>query len=141
MLCPTCHSVMRCISEIHNVPGQPGKQRMDLHCFNRPNDDGRKPNRCQATCHMGVITEDPNPWLCHEYSFAIFHEGKSYTLRSQDYSVDILHQGNRSPETAIYYAGKTVLYMPSFIPISTGDDMHERAYELFHRLYKLRAFS
>lgn len=130
---------MRCISEIHNVPGQPGKQRMDLHCYNR--DHNRKPNRCRATCHMGVITQDPYPWICHDYSFELYHNGKAYILHSHDYSVDEYHQGIREPATALYRAGKTIVHMPCFIPISTGDDMHEKAYELFHRLIKLIAFS
>jgi hypothetical protein len=139
MKCPTCFSIMKCISEIHDVPGQPGKQRMDLHCYNRDNE--KKPNRCRATCHMGVITQDPNPWECHDYSFQFAHDGKSYVLHSHDFSVDSYHQGLRSPETVLYSLGKTVIHMPCFIPISTGDDMHERAWELFHRLRKLIAFS
>lgn len=141
MKCPICFSTMRCISEIHNVPGQPGKQRMDLHCFNRENDDGRKPNRCRATCHMGVITEDPNPWKCHEYSFQFVNDGKSYVLRSHDYSVDVYHQGSRTPQTVLYSGGKTIMCFPAFIPISTGDDMHEEAWKLFHRLKSLVIFS
>lgn len=141
MRCPTCLSVMRCISEIHNVPGQPGRQRMDLHCFNRENDNPRKPNRCRVNCHMGVLTEDPNPWICHDYSFTFPFEGIHYNLHSHDYSVDPLHQGNRLPETVLYRRGTTALHIPSFIPLSTGDDMHERAWELFHRLRKLIAFS
>lgn len=114
---------------------------MDLHCFNRENDNPRKPNRCRVTCHMGVITEDPKEWICHDYSFYFVNLGKHYTLHSHDYAVDPLHQGNRVPETVLYSEGKTLLYLPSFMPISTNNDMHERAWELFHRLRKLVIYS
>lgn len=136
---------MRCITEIHNVPGQPGKQRMDLHCYNRVNNDGRTPNICQARCHMGVITEDPKEWVCHEYNFSFKYEEKSYILRGYNYLVDPYHQNRK-------YEAKTILeswnFQPSniielsyFTPISTGNDMHERAWELFHRLRNLIIFS
>lgn len=145
MKCPTCFSTMRCISEIHNVPGQLGRQRMDLHCFNRKDNDGRTPNICKARCHMGVITEDPKEWVCHEYSFSFTHEGKSYILRSYDYLVDPYHQ-NRLYEAkttleAWTFGPSNIITLPYFIPISTGNDMHERAWELFHRLRNLVAFS
>lgn len=141
MLCPVCHSVMRCISEIHNIPDQPGKQRMDLHCFNREDNNERKPNRCRATCHMGVITNDPNPWQCHDYSFQLYRGGESYILHSHDYSVNPMYQGNRLPQTTVYARGKTLLHIPSFMPISTGDDMHKQAYQLLDRLLFLVDFS
>ena len=146
MKCPSCLSTMRCISEIHNVPGQPGRQRMDLHCFNRENDDGRKPNRCWKRCHMGVITEDPKPWVCHEYGFEFVHKGKGYILGSYDWVIDPFHQNRRSyPHTRLSVWGsvgdEVICELPYFIPISTGDDMHERAWELFHRLRNLIIFS
>ena len=84
MKCPTCFSTMRCISEIHNLLEQPDRQRMDLHCFNRENDDVKKPNRCQATCWMTVITEDPKPWICHGYGFNFRHDGTINKIISYD---------------------------------------------------------
>src|ERR1700723_3872523 len=85
MKCPNCLSTMRCISEIHQVPAQPWKSRMNLHCV--------KPvGGCEASCFMGVITEDPKEWVCHEYRFSFTHNGKTYVLRSYDHMVDFRHQ-------------------------------------------------
>jgi hypothetical protein len=141
MKCPTCLYTMRCISEIHNVPGQPGRQRMDLHCFNRENDNRRLPNRCRARCHMGVITEDPKPWVCHEYGFRFYHENRDYILSSYDRVVDLSYQHRKpNPHTVLESRG-AIYELPYFIPLSTNNDMHERAWELFHRLRKLVIFS
>ncbi len=141
MKCPTCLSTMRCISEIHKVPGQPGRERMDLHCVKpRPN-GGRG---CDARCHMGVITEDPKEWVCHEYSFSFKHREKSYILRSYDYLVDPYYQSRlyEAKTTLEPWSFKpAIVELPYFIPISTGDDMHERAWELFHRLRNMIIFS
>jgi hypothetical protein len=129
---------MKCISEIHQIPGQPGKNRMDLHCFNRENNDGRNPNRCGASCHMGVITEDPKEWICHEYNFSFNYNGKTYYMYGFDNLVDPYHQrrglGNKTGIIGM-------VNLNYFIPISTGDNMHEEAWELFHRLKKLVIFS
>lgn len=145
MKCPSCHSLMYCKSEIHKVPGQPGKERMDLHCYNRGNP--KDPNRCHFTAFMGVITEDPKEWQCHEYQFDFKYKNNTYILRSFDRAVDPRHQSfYRDPNDA-----KTLLYVGSgnkadielsyFIPISTGDDMHEEAEKLFHRLRNLIIYS
>lgn len=146
MKCPTCFSTMKCISEIHLVPKQPWRQRMDLHCYNRLNNDGKTPNICQARCHMGVITEDPKEWVCHEYSFSFKHEEKSYILRSYDYLVDPYHQNRRyeartTLEVWTFTPMPILVDLPFFMPISTGNDMHERAWELFHRLRNLVVYS
>jgi hypothetical protein len=87
---------------------------------------------------MGVITEDPKEWVCHEYSFSFKHEGKSYILGSYNYLVDPYHQ-IRPYEAKTFLAG--IITLPYFTPISTGNDMHERAWELFHRLKNLIIFS
>ncbi len=142
MKCPNCLTTMRCISAINPVPGQPGRERMDLHCV-KPNGLGRG---CNAICHMGVITEDPKVWECHEYGFKFSYNGTSYVLRSQNHSVDNYHQGYREPQTllrdlSLWKFDDSIIKLPYFIPISTGDDMHERAWELFHRLRNLVAFT
>jgi len=131
---------MKCISEIHKVPGQPGRERMDLHCYNRgtPQD----PNICRAECHMGVITEDPKEWVCLEYSFRFSHEGKIYHLASYDNLVDPIHQHRKyGAKTRLLTYGGVICSLPYFMPLSTGDDMHERAWELFHRLRNLAIYS
>jgi len=69
MKCPNCHSLMKCISAINPIPGQPGRDRMDLHCTF---DAGFNKRGCYVRCHMGVITEDPKEWECHEYGFGFF---------------------------------------------------------------------
>ena len=134
---------MKCISAINPVPNQHGRDRMDLHCYNRG--DPRQPNRCRARCHMGVITEDPKEWVCHEYSFAFQYNNMHYTLVAYDKIVDPRHQ-HRDPEeskTALYSNNTlyTELIKVNFIPISTGDDMHIEATKLFHRLRNLVIFT
>lgn len=134
---------MRCISAINPVPGQPGRERMDLHCV-KPNGLGRG---CRATCHMGVITEDPKVWECHDYNFSFTHNNRIFVLSGQNYSVDPYHQGHRIPQTILRGAGlylpgvDELVRLPYFVPISTDDDMHERAWELFHRLRNLVIFT
>lgn len=135
MLCPQCLHVMKCISEIHDVPGQPGRQRMDLHCANFE-------KRCRRT-HMGVITEDPKEWVCHEYSFELKFEDKSYLVRSYSNKVDPVHQHRPEGEftsLALEYHG-TMVKVPKFMPITTGDLMHEGVWDVFRRLKNLVAFS
>ena len=134
---------MYCRSEIHKVPGQPGKERMDLHCYNRGN--VKDPKRCHNTAFMGVITEDPKEWVCHEYQFDFKHKNKTYTLRGFDHAVDTYHQSfHRDPKeakTILYSNYQTIIELTYFIPISTGDNMHEEAEKLFHRLINLIIYS
>ena len=139
MKCPNCLTTMMCISAINPVPDQPGRNRMDLHCVKpRPN-GGRG---CEARCHMGVITEDPKEWVCHDYNFSFDHRGKTFYLRGHDYLVDPMHQ--RRPfarRTVLSTSLEDIIVVKDFIPIPTGDDMHEHAWELFHKLRKLVIFS
>lgn len=143
MKCPTCLSTMRCISAINPIPGQPGRDRMDLHCYNRR--DPKEGNYCRARCHMGVITEDPKVWECHEYSFSFKHKEKEYVLRSYNHLVDPYHQGRpyeaKTTLNVWDFQPSDMVELPYFIPISTGDDMHEEAWKLFHRLRNLVIFS
>lgn len=133
---------MECITEIHNVPNQPGRQRMDLHCVKPISlENGKVGRGCQARCHMGVITEDPKEWVCHDYNFSFKDSGRIYYLHSQDVSVDYYHQGVRLPQTTLNGWGEPLISLPYFIPLSTNNDMHERAWELFHRLRNLTAFA
>lgn len=135
MKCPSCLSIMSCRSAINPVPNQPGKNRMDLHCWNK---------NCIARCHMGVITEDPREWICHDYSFSLKYEDSLYYLRGYDFLVDSRHQNREySRKTMLYnnFDGLNPLISTDFIPLSTGDDMHEKAWELFHKLRKLVVFS
>ncbi len=126
MLCPTCLTVMKCRSAINPVPGQPGRDRMDLHCSKRETNI----ESCPARCHMGVITEDPKVWECHQYGFSF----GNYVLSSHNNAVDPYHQGYRKAKTSLFHWGKEIYSLPYFIPISTGDDMHEEAWKLFHKL-------
>jgi hypothetical protein len=118
-------ATMVCMSAINPVPGQPGRERMDLHC----------PARCGNRCHMGVITEDPKEWVCHDYNFSFKYKGKTYV-------VDPYHQHRPyRRHTTLSTAVEDIVVINDFVPISTGDDMHERAWELFHKLRKLVIFS
>lgn len=145
MKCPNCLYIMECVSAINPVPGQPGRDRMDLHCVNKLWPGGRG---CSRRCHMGVITEDPKPWVCLEYGFGFKHKDKRYILTSHDEAVDEFHQYIvREQTTKLYICGGSpynniLLYeLPFFISISTGDDMHEEAWSLFHRLRDLAIYS
>ena len=139
MNCPNCHSLMKCISAINPIPGQPGRDRMDLRCTF---DAGHNKRGCDTRCHMGVITEDPKEWKCHEYGFGFFHKNKYYLLSSYDTVVDPIHQSRfPSPHTYLIKYGSIMFTLPYFIPISTGDNMHEEAWKLFHRLKDLAIYS
>jgi hypothetical protein len=128
---------MRCISAINPVPGQTGRERMDLHCVKA---EGVR-RGCGVRCHMGVIIENPKPWVCHEYGFDFYHKNKKYTLTSYSERVDQFHQGWRSVETVLSVFNKPVVVVPHFTPISTDNNMHEQAWDIFHKLRKLVIFS
>jgi len=145
MKCPNCLTLMKCICAINPVPGQPGKERMDLHCVRPMKRPGSYYEGCGATSYMGVITEDPKEWQCHEYQFDLKHNDRWYMLRGYDFAVDPFHQSfNRELDMAatfLYLNQKMLIAFPYFIPISTGDDMHEQAWKLFHRLRNLIIYS
>lgn len=131
MLCPNCSAVMKCYSAINPVPGQPGRDRMDLHC-----------RSCRARCHMGVITEDPKEWVCHEYSFSFNVNNDTYYLSGYDYLIDPIYQ-RRDPSkrrTLLSSPFESIIEM-DFVPLPTGDNMHEEAWKLFQRLLNLVTFS
>jgi hypothetical protein len=142
MKCPNCLHTMECISEIHKVPSQPWRERMNLHCA-KPIGDARR--GCGFGGFMGVITEDPKEWICHEYRFNFLHGNKGYTLRSYDHAVDPYRQsfyrGDEAKTILHGYGGGDLITLPYFIPLSTSDDMHERAWDLFHRLRNLVIYS
>jgi hypothetical protein len=138
MKCPNCLYTMRCISAINPVPGRTGRNRMDLHCARPRNGGGFG---CDYDAHMGVITEDPKEWMCHQYRFEMFHDGRTYVFGSKDYPVDPYHQYIYRPATWIHLCEHAIVSLNHFIPISTGDDMHERAWEIFHRLMRINAFN
>lgn len=137
---------MECYSAINPIPGQPGKERMDLHC-----------RSCRARCHMGVITEDPKEWVCHEYNFSFNVNNETYYLSGYDYLVDPYYQ-HRDPtkrkttlskpssySSILYYVNTKpahqIMLEIDFIPLPTGDNMHEEAWKLFQRLLSLVTFS
>jgi hypothetical protein len=138
MKCTNCLTVMECISAINPVPNQPGRDRMDLHCV-KPNSWGGR--GCDVRCHMGVITEDPKEWVCHEYNFRFKHKDERYYLRGYNYLVDPYHQHRPYERATILSSSTDQIMKVDFIPISTGDDMHEEAWKLFHRLRNLVIYS
>lgn len=145
MNCPNCLSLMKCITAINPVPGQPGRERMDLHCTKeRSVVPGLTGRGCGVRCNMGVITEDPKEWQCHEYGFAFKYKDKLYIVESFDYVVDRYNQ-HRNPYkayTKLYdYRHEPIMELDCFMPISTGDNMHEEAWKVFHRLRNLVVFS
>ena len=136
---------MKCITAINPVPGQPGRERMDLHCIKeRAIVPGLSGRGCGVRCNMGVITEDPKEWECHEYGFGFKYKNKLYIVESFSKPVDLFHQHRPSKDYTILYNAHTldsILYLPHFLPISTGDNMHEEAWKVFHRLWNLVIFS
>jgi hypothetical protein len=145
MNCPNCLSVMRHIGAINPIPNQPGRERMDLHCSNRGSYYQIDPTKCLARCHMGVITEDPKEWICHEYSFQMRLDDKNYYLHGHDYLVDPKHQKHSRDEfsrfTSLSNGKDNLIFKVDFIPLSTGNDMHLQAWDLLYRLRKLAIFS
>lgn len=146
MNCPNCLSLMKCISAINPIPGQPGRERMDLHCTKeRSVVPGLSGRGCGVRCNMGVITEDPKEWECHEYGFGFKYKNKLYIVESFNYLVDPRHQHRNAFKayTTLYNAHSldVILHVPYFMPISTGDNMHEEAWKTFHRLWNLVIFS
>lgn len=132
MNCPTCLSIMKCISAINPIPGFYGKNRMDLHCY-----------ICRARTHMGVITEDPKEWICHEYNFSFVDNWTTYYLSGYDKLVDPYHQHRNPNERATIlsdWSGNQMVKI-DFIPISTNNDMHIEAKKLFYKLKNLVIFS
>jgi len=136
---------MKCITAINPVPNQPGRDRMDLHCTKeRSVVPGLTGRGCGVRCNMGVITEDPKEWECHEYGFGFKYKNKLYIVESFSKPVDLFHQHRPSKDYTILYNAHTldsILYLPHFLPISTGDNMHEEAWKVFHRLWNLVIFS
>ena len=136
---------MKCITAINPVPGQPGRERMDLHCTKeRAIVPGLSGRGCGVRCNMGVITEDPKEWECHEYGFGFKYKNKLNIVESFSKPVDLFHQHRPSKDYTILYNAHTldsILYLPHFLPISTGDNMHEEAWKVFHRLWNLVIFS
>lgn len=131
MNCPNCLAVMVCMSAINPVPGQPGKDRMDLHCS----------RNCGARCHMGVLKEDPKEWVCHDYNFEFREQFHTYFLTGYDYLVDPFHQHRPYGRKTILSTKFTEIMSVDFIPLSTGDNMHETAWNLFNRLKNMIIFS
>jgi hypothetical protein len=108
---------------------------MDLKCFN--NHEGiNYPNNSYAMCNVSLMKEDSKEWIFYRYEFSFYYENEIYYLHAfnffiKDYNYTILYK------LKIY---KPLIKLPYFISLSTGDDMHEEAWELFHRLRKLAAF-
>lgn len=139
MLCPNCHSLMSSRGAINPIPTQPGRERMDLHCYRF---DGTYEGYPCGT-HMGVITEDPKIWECHEYNFKLNFNNKYYELHGFNNKVDWYHQSRDYGQKTFLreYAISNILIEVDFIPISTGDNMHEEAWKLFHKLREFSIFA
>lgn len=167
MNCPHCLSIMYCASEIHNLPNN--TQRMDLHCW-RDDCPTRKiiyrphmgvltrPNEVWVCWDYHIPFQHQDKWYCLE--------GKQmhYDVKIQNHIVGEgtlgstkIHKLNKDPidkdvyltsqgysyaqSIGVSFAPKPPLIDLDFIPISTGDDMHEEAQRLFNRLMKLVPFS
>lgn len=153
MNCPMCLSVMYCNSEIHDLGFN--KKRMDLHCNNK---------QCASreivhSEHMGVITNDPYQWECDTYNFALKYDDVWYYLYGNGFTTNLITKkeewidgvgslyissiGGTGMLKAHYvntWKYKDIiennLMSVDFISISTDNDMHEKVWELFHKLRK-----
>jgi hypothetical protein len=147
---------MSCRSEQHTLPN--GDIRMDLHCFNV---DCHFRNTFHIyNAHMGVIVKPNQPWICDRYHLPFLFDNREYVLEGEYSSKN--HRGfpdmTSKRRTTLYWQKYGKGYMDDllatvpwaqrveimhldFIPISTGNDMHEKAWELFHRLKNIAIFA
>lgn len=151
MNCPICLSVMRCESEIHQH--NKFQKRMDLHCFNH----SCKSFEVKYGTHMGVLTNDPNPWECYSYHFAFLDNGIWYKLSGDNGETRLFTEKEEEidgstigpltlgksgfPYKLVYKwrywdVVQKELFKANFIPISTDNDMHIEAWKLFEKLKK-----
>lgn len=151
MHCPSCKELMTNRDERHHV--DPDSYRMNLHCNAFVYDDyGKlkwKSSNCY-TCHMGVIVV-PNgqEWICDHYNFKFNRFGRSFILRAtpstpnieyRDGKFHLVYGAWKYTEVLSDYYSPPIIQVP-FIPLSTGDDMHLHAEEVFKKLTKLILFS
>lgn len=166
MKCPTCLTTMYNKDQIHQIDPEGYSIRMSLHCWN-----GECPARVFGyTPHMSVIVKPNEAWICREYHLPFQHKEKWFAMVGEPFQGFLGYPviiPNPIPipekETTIYEIVKKTgwglfgqnimvnyrgvqneegeLLSAPFIPISTGDDMHEKAEALFKRLIKLAVFS
>lgn len=134
MKCPNCLSVMCNLTEI--IQMNDDTQRMDLHCCNK---------ECPSTSvsytpHMGVFIRPSEPWKCYSYHLPIQYHGNWYTLESAQSIFNKVTNIYKLDQFGLLHTGQPLVKV-SFIPISTGDDMHLEAIKLFNRLMGLVAFT
>jgi len=166
MKCPTCLTIMYNKDQIHNLDPEGYSVRMSLHCWNL-----ECPARLFGyTPHMSVIVNPNEKWICQEYHFPFQYKNKWFAMVGEPFQ-GYLGYPPRSvkpgplPEkqTTIYEIIKNLsfsmggsygfinyrnvqdkkgeLLTAPFIPIDSGDNMHEQAEQLFKRLIKLAVFS
>lgn len=139
---------MRCECEIHNIKHG---QRMDLHCWRRgePKEYPWGAPTCRP-CHMGVLMHPNQEWICDHYNFKFYFDEKSFILRAtpstpsmeiiNGKAVMMYNKKYKFTEILINYMEKPIIQVP-FISLSTGDDMHYHAQDVFNRLMRLIMFS
>jgi hypothetical protein len=145
MNCTACFSVMTNRDERHHV--DPDSYRMNLHCHNYDN--------CPAGgSHFGVIVPPSysnQEWICDHYNLRFIYKDRFFILRAIP-STPTLYQDNDGKFHLHYYKPYKFTQLLSsfydpyivqvpFIPLSTNNDMHEHATEVFHKLRKLIVFS
>lgn len=157
MNCPACLSIM--YNKHHITELSPELSLMRLHCWN---------DECPARLHgyqshMAVHVRPNEQWVCTEYHLPFQYREKWYAMVGEPFIgyLGFPYHSFWKPlpdkQTTIYEIVKkpdksAYIYMPvtdldgemvsvPFIPLSTDNDMHERAKHLFGRLIKLVAFS
>ena len=130
MKCNVCFSVMENRDErhafgLHHI-------RMNLNCLNM-----KCPARTQVQfgTHMGVLLHYNDPWKCHEYHLPFSIGRWWFILEGRDNGSTSITPRNIPIED--YFKISRYISKPvGFISISTGDDMHEHAWDVFEQLTK-----
>ena len=163
MKCPSCLSVMYGKNNPTNFNSSFSQLR--LHCWNDQCPARLDPQTYQS--HMMVWIRPNQKWECREYHLPFQYKGKKFALVGEPfqgflgYPKPTLLGLIADKQTTIYEIVKpTYSYFTShlwnvrivkdekgelltapFIPISTGDDMHQDAQRVFDRLIKLAVFA
>lgn len=165
MKCPSCKSIM--YSKENPIIKDFMSSKLRLHCYN--NECPAQLEIEKYTSHMLVTIYTNQSWICDEYHLPFFYKHKWYAMVGEKYqgylgypNYFINNQISKIKKTSVYkidqlsvtysyskyYGYYLNRYRPPkedtisipFVPISTGDDMHEQAQSLFNRLIKLIVF-
>lgn len=101
-------------------------------------------------CHIGVLIHPNQTWICDHYNFNFDFWGDTFILRAtpstpnlkiiDGKAVMMYNEKFKFTEILKSYQCRPIIQIP-FISLSTGDDMHLHAKDVFDRLMRLVVFS